>query len=269
MKSTTKKYVILAPHPDDELIGCFKILKNKEVEKVIYFYELNDIRKKEAIECSKLFEFEPIFVEKISNDFQFSNDKILLVPNIHDNHVAHKAINQIAKQQYFKKMYYSVDMNVPYTILSKEEKETKEYLLKKIYKSQIQLFQNEKYFLFESLVDSDIDKYIYITTSYEGFHKYPNAPKKVSFLRNEHRHMFHVKVKVQVFDNDREIEFIMFKHEIDKFIKDKTNMNYKSCEMMAEEILLYVNKNYQNRNIYVTVNEDNENGSEVKYEIWN
>lgn len=112
-----------------------------------------------------------------------------------------------------------------------------------------------------------INKYIYITTKFEGFHKYIDAPEEVSYLRNKHRHLFGVKVKIEVFTNDREIEFIMFKHKIEEYIKRFSGDNDAlSCEMMAEEIYNYVkgiNCILYNRKLEVIVNEDEENGAVV------
>ena len=62
--------------------------------------------------------------------------------------------------------------------------------------------------------------YIYINTQFEGFHCWKEAPIEVSFLRNFHRHMFKVKVWIEVRSNDREIEFFMFKKDVNNIIKD-------------------------------------------------
>lgn len=107
--------------------------------------------------------------------------------------------------------------------------------------------------------------YIWITTSFEGIHKYPDAPEEVYFLRNDHRHMFGVKIYIEVMHDDRDIEFIIFKRQIDKFIKEKHNLDFKSCEMIADEIYYYVSSKYPNRKIKIEVNEDGENGCEKQY----
>ena len=62
------------------------------------------------------------------------------------------------------------------------------------------------------------DTWIYVTFQQEGIHKYPAAltdPKlaDVSFLGYPHRHMFHFKVHLEVFHDDRDVEFILFKRE--------------------------------------------------------
>lgn len=110
--------------------------------------------------------------------------------------------------------------------------------------------------------------YAWITTSFEGFHSYSNAPKEVSFLRNEHRHIFHVKVFIEVFHNDRDIEFILFKEKINRiidFIKC-TKYSLGSCEMISDDIYNILKDIYPNRKVKIEVSEDLENGCSKEYE---
>lgn len=106
-----------------------------------------------------------------------------------------------------------------------------------------------------------------IKTQFEGFHCWPQAPEQVKFLRDRHRHLFHVTVWLEQEHNDRDIEYIMTKWDLDNLIKKmKTDLEAyvngnASCEMMAEYI-------YDNitlgRNVEVEVTEDGENGALVK-----
>ena len=61
------------------------------------------------------------------------------------------------------------------------------------------------------------NKRIFVTFQKEGLHKWPDAIDHpgVEFLANEHRHMFHFRVDLQVFHDDREVEFILFKRELE------------------------------------------------------
>ena len=106
--------------------------------------------------------------------------------------------------------------------------------------------------------------YIWITTSFEGFHAYPDAPDEVSFLRNKHRHMFHFRVYIEVFHDDREIEFFMFKKDVEKMI-NFISINNKSCEMISDGLHHAIKANYPNRDITIEVSEDLENGSHKEY----
>lgn len=108
-------------------------------------------------------------------------------------------------------------------------------------------------------------KYIFITTQFEGFHKYPTAPKKVSFLKTKHRHLFGVKIWIEVNHNNRDIEFLIFKNQVNILINN-SNMNNSSCEMIANYLHNKIKLIYPNRKMKIEVNEDNENGCEIEYE---
>jgi len=113
---------------------------------------------------------------------------------------------------------------------------------------------------------------IFVTFQKEGIHRYPAAgedPKlaDVSFLANPHRHIFHFRVDIDVFHNDRDIEFILFKRELEALYSAATlQVDYKSCEMLAEDLIDYISKKYPSRKISVEVSEDGENGATLYFE---
>ena len=113
---------------------------------------------------------------------------------------------------------------------------------------------------------------IWVTFRREGIHKYPAALEEekladVSFLGYPHRHMFHFKVWIQVRHNDREIEFIQFKRWIEDMYSEGTlKLDYKSCEMMSDDLYIQITKRYPGRKIEIDVSEDGENGSHAVYE---
>jgi 6-pyruvoyl-tetrahydropterin synthase len=105
--------------------------------------------------------------------------------------------------------------------------------------------------------------FITVKHQFEGVHCYPDAPNEVAYLRNNHRHMFHVEVEIEVTELDRELEFIMVKNDLQKqFVR---NLDHKSCEMIATEIQSYLKSKYgSHRKVNVRVLEDGENGAWVK-----
>lgn len=126
----------------------------------------------------------------------------------------------------------------------------------------------------ESLNQSS--KMIWVTFQKEGIHKYPAAltdPKlatgdeyDVSFLGHPHRHMFHFRVAIEVFHGDRDIEFIQFKRWLEKLYTEKTlALDYKSCEMISDDLYLAIIERYPGRRITIEVSEDGENGSKTEY----
>ena len=84
---------------------------------------------------------------------------------------------------------------------------------------------------------------IWVTFRKEGMHKYPAAlddPKlatgdkfDVSFLGYLHRHIFHFKVAIEVFHDDRDIEFIQFKRWLEELYEGELNVDFKSCETVS------------------------------------
>lgn len=113
--------------------------------------------------------------------------------------------------------------------------------------------------------------FIWVTFRKEGIHKYPAAATDpnlatggwddVSFLANEHRHIFHFKVYIEVEHNDRAIEFIQFKRWLEGMYNMGTlQLNYKSCEMIAEDLNAKIKEKYPNRHVKIEVSEDGENG---------
>lgn len=116
-----------------------------------------------------------------------------------------------------------------------------------------------------------IKRWIEVSFQKEGIHKYPAAlddPKlaDVSFLGYPHRHIFHFYVRLEVEHNDRDVEFILFKRELENLFETGTmQCDYKSCEMLAEDLINYIQENYPKRDITVKVYEDNENGAILEY----
>lgn len=103
-----------------------------------------------------------------------------------------------------------------------------------------------------------MQKYIVVQLQYEGVHSWPECPiEQVSYLRNPHRHIFHIVCEKQVFHNEREIEIISFKKKILDFLDIKNNHDFKDkpCETIAEELLIAFDLSK------CTVLEDGENGA--------
>jgi hypothetical protein len=137
------------------------------------------------------------------------------------------------------------------------------------------------------IIKQDIrpNKMIWVTFQKEGIHKYPAAltdpalatgdEYDVSFLGYPHRHIFHFRVWISVQHNDRDIEFIQFKRWLCSLYQSNTgsdggqssilNLDYKSCEMMSDDLYDIISKKYPGREIWIEVSEDGENGSFIKY----
>ena len=119
---------------------------------------------------------------------------------------------------------------------------------------------------------------IFVTFQKEGIHCYPAAATDpqlatgdeydVSFLGTPHRHIFHFRVGIDVFHNDRDIEFIQFKRWLENLYKDSIlALDYKSCEMIADDLYTQIAARYPNRNVTIEVSEDGENGCVINYNL--
>ncbi len=128
----------------------------------------------------------------------------------------------------------------------------------------------------QNRISEQAKRMIWVTFQKEGIHKYPGAdtdPKlatgdeyDVSFLGYPHRHIFHFKVAIQVFHNDRDIEFIQFKRWLENSFRDGVmKLDHKSCEMISDELYMYIANRYPDRDIEITVSEDGENGATIYY----
>lgn len=109
---------------------------------------------------------------------------------------------------------------------------------------------------------------VWITTSFIGFHRWPEAPAEVSYLRNLHRHLFHVRVTVPTTE-DRGLEFHILKKYVDEriAINSKHQLDIVSCEVMAETLAKQIiTGQYILSWVEVTVSEDNECGATVHVE---
>lgn len=162
-----KPYVIFAPHIDDEVIGCFRYIYGGLVDMVYFFYECTEERKKEATSLSKEFGFDCDF-DCINKLPIVPDGKIILVPNCHDHHEQHRAINKLARRYTNQLKFYSVDMNVKKDILPFDMRDKKKSILEKFYPSQSKLLSDEKYHLFESIVDDDLDTMYTISIKIEN-----------------------------------------------------------------------------------------------------
>ena len=124
------------------------------------------------------------------------------------------------------------------------------------------------------------ERKIWVTFRREGIHRYPAAatdPKlntageyDVSFLASPHRHIFHFRVWIDVWHNDRDIEFIQFKRWLESLYNGSNTvlaLDWKSCEMIADDLYIQIAERYPNRAVVIEVSEDGENGCCIKYNL--
>jgi LmbE family N-acetylglucosaminyl deacetylase len=160
MSSTKIKTLILAPHVDDEVIGCWSVLNddNRDIT-VLYCFELTPTRVAEAKHAASQFGFLPLFhLDTIlpchvgDPGYEYTE---IYVPSRRDWHADHQSVNRQWRSK--ATHFYSVDM-AHGVLLPDSEK--KRYALDALYPSQWTLWNHDdKYWLFEDIQGYDYDKY--------------------------------------------------------------------------------------------------------------
>lgn len=104
-------------------------------------------------------------------------------------------------------------------------------------------------------------KLVFAKLLFEATHNWPNCNiEEVAYLKHEHRHIFHITAYVEVMHEDRDVEFIVLKHEIEAFLQEKypdRKLGSTSCETLANILLIQFNLTK------CVVSEDGENGVEI------
>lgn len=109
----------------------------------------------------------------------------------------------------------------------------------------------------------NIKRSVVVRANFVGYHSWPGCPHEdVAFLRNMHRHIFYVEIRLGVEKEDRQLEFFQVQHQLKQIL----SKNYEvqcfdfSCETLADNIYQRLVTTYPTL-WYVSVFEDNENGA--------
>ena len=147
-----KDTLIVAPHADDELIGCYTVLRDHGPRTdVAVMYETTEARMAEAQHCARLFGHSLVPQTPLPPPKNYKN---VYVPSIRDLHPAHKEVNR--RWRTYATHYYSVDMGDFKTVLDAQNQQHKRCALDTAYPSQGALWQNDaSYYLFESIRERD------------------------------------------------------------------------------------------------------------------
>lgn len=105
--------------------------------------------------------------------------------------------------------------------------------------------------------------FIKIRWDFVGFHRYSGAPAEVQFLENVHRHSFKCSALIEVFHDNRELEFFIVQKKLKAKYPDGTFVG--SCEMVCKDVIQFLQSYYGNNRFYeIEVSEDGENSAVVR-----
>lgn len=145
--------IIVAPHADDEIIGCYEVLTKKGKPIIIYSGDMEAARRetvlklKEHVDC-KL----QLFQMTVPQTF-LKKENLFYIPDPYfEHHPKHREwgyIGETMARNGFHVIFYNTNMTAPY-IHEVKEPDKKEDLLNKVYPDQSDLWKYEKkYVLFE------------------------------------------------------------------------------------------------------------------------
>ena len=88
----------------------------------------------------------------------------------------------------------------------------------------------------------NLQSFIIVTFTLEGFHRYPQAPAPVAFLSERHRHLFNFTLRFRVNHCDRDKEFFLVSREVQQGLENiygrPAEFGAASCEELARYLLI-------------------------------
>ena len=151
----TSNLIIVAPHPDDEIIGCYEKLMNPSNHIMIIYSGDTDSKRRETV--MKLKEKVPsvrmqLFQQSIPSTFLTDVNTFFFPDPIYENHPKHRewgSLGEKLARDGHDIIFYNTNMIAPY-IHEVERPEEKKYLMNQVYADQSSLWEyDHKYFLFE------------------------------------------------------------------------------------------------------------------------
>ena len=101
---------------------------------------------------------------------------------------------------------------------------------------------------------------VWVKLRFIGFHRWKEAPGQYNFLKDWHRHEFHISAGKKVTELNRQIEFLRLKDQMLAYVREvyEGKRFELSCEMIAHDLIGIFGLSF------CSVSEDDENGALVQ-----
>lgn len=172
--------IIVAPHADDEIIGCYEIITNKNLKPiVIYTEDMSDERKQATLKLKELTGVKIQLYLRNVPPAAMNDSNIFFFPHpIYETHPSHRQQGFIGEQLArggMNVIFYTTEMNAPFKFECKTPFD-KHLLLEDVYPDQKKLWKyDHKYFLFSGydkwLFDNPLGGLNETTSDYGGAQK--------------------------------------------------------------------------------------------------
>lgn len=141
--------IVFAPHLDDEIIGCW----GEVWDECIYWYK--DYRA--ALPHVNGSFFSQTYRHISQFDYrELLDTDVVFLPSRYDLHPLHREVNEYGKGLLCRKLFYSVEMNVPW-LEEEPHPQDKRRTFSKLYPDEVPRLTDPKYFLFRSVKESDYE----------------------------------------------------------------------------------------------------------------
>jgi hypothetical protein len=159
VKQLVRNVIIVAPHADDEVIGCFSVLHRKKPNtKITLLYPDGRSVGESFPVCAKFgiesFSFDGSITALLEHIKTTENPIVYFPDPTYELHPLHKSLGNIGAilfQQGDRVIFYSTNMNAPYIYeLNETDRDAKLELLNEAYFQKHSLWEyDHRYFLFE------------------------------------------------------------------------------------------------------------------------
>lgn len=239
--------IILSPHPDDELLGCYRVIKKGLGKKVavVYFYG-DEGRFEEARNFCREYNMTPIVFDGEERLKELYADEVY-IPCKYETHPEHLLVRDLGlicflgRTNVYEYCIEKVGCS-EVSRLSDEEVFEKIGLLEKYYPSQRDVWRNNVRLVFFEGMTPVYDLRVCVRLELDGLHYAPGKLSSWKYLENLHRERFFVEVLVretksrQVFFEDLRKNVL---DTISPYYDDELKM-YNFGEMSCEDIGILV-----------------------------